>query len=123
MLGQSVVDAMSVNGELVKRSIDNNAPHRSQLVDDRRSQVIAYSQAFSCMPTSISSYLLAQNEGYEVDCGAQTDKLKAFVELEKNPIDKVISEAYKNIAVQEAKIKKQRSLFYRLKCKILNFFK
>lgn len=123
LLGQSVVDAMSVNGELVKRSIDNNAPHRSQLVDDRRSQVIAYSQAFSCMPTSISSYLLAQNEGYEVDCGAQTDKLKAFVELEKNPIDKVISEAYKNIAVQEAKIKKQRSLFYRLKCKILIFFK
>ena len=56
-----------------------------------------------------------------MDCGAQIDKLKAFVELEKNPIDKVISEAYKNIAVQEAKIKKQRSLFYRLKRKILNF--
>ncbi len=121
LLGQSVVDAMSVNGELVKKSIDNNAPLRSQLIEERRSQVAAYSQAFSCMPTSISSYLLSQNDDIKVDCCVQIDRLKGFVNLERMSYRQIVSEANKNIALHEAKMKQQQSIFYRLKRRILKF--
>lgn len=118
LLGQSVVDAMSVNGDLMRRTIDNNAPHRSQLIEERRSLVFAYSKAFSCMPTSISSYLLSQNQDSEVDCSVQVDTLKDFIELEKMSYRQIISEAHKNIALHEAKMKKRQSLCYRLKRRI-----
>ena len=110
--GQQLLEDMLQNGSLSMRNLnDNSAPLRSQIIDDRRKNVVASSKVFaSVFHQEIESYLLHQDDLAVLNKREEDktkDSLKTFVFHENKSKKEIIAIAREYLA----KYKPQKRIF------------
>lgn len=118
-IGQDLIDKMQKQELLMLREYSQEKISQSQLIEERKLQVSAYSQAFSVFPHNVDSYLFHQkNDGFVASEKIEDAKsqLQSYISNEKLSKDEIIK---KSIYL----LKKAYPLHRKIRDRIFQFLK